>query len=253
VLVRNDWPVLQKRAKMAAGWMFRKRTAVELERARPDNPPAWARIGYMITILQEAFGQQGQAQVTIPVNTVIDQVVIDFNRSAPRITARTGAPDMLSFAPVAGALQGMGGSVSPMLGGTVGTAVQALQGQAAQLNLDTQRLPIILPKPSQPSYQVIIVGGGNTLASGQAGIKQATLTQATQAWNPNMPGTYDDGIGYGVLYDSSGNNLGNVLILNNGQFVSYSLVASWQGLVVGTVLLPVAGGGNLLCYLIGAT
>lgn len=254
VLVRNDYPLAQRRLNMAAAWVFRPRIAVTIERMRPDQVPAYGQIGYLIQSIQEAQPNYVQSAVTQAVNTVVETVSFTFS-TKPRIVIRTSLPDQLGFtaAPVNGSSSSpiAGGPVSPILGGTVAQAVQRLSGKVADHTRSLQRVPLIIPKPSLPQFMTAIVGGGNTLPSGQAGILSNGITQATSAWNPATMGTFDNGIGWGTLYQN-GTSLGVVLLLNNGNFFQYPLVQSWQVLVVGTYTMPVSGGGSILCYVVGA-
>ncbi len=93
----------------------------------------------------------------------------------------------------------------------------------------------------------ISVTGGNTLASGQTGIKyDATADDAVpSAYDPSVTSTFIDGIGRGILSIDGVPQSGSVLIANaGGGGIDFALVATDIIVVASTVDIPVTGGGG---------
>ena len=83
-----------------------------------------------------------------------------------------------------------------------------------------------------PPLMMMTIIGGNTLTSGQAGIKRiATPTTCPADYDPNVTTSYADGWGNAYLY-VAGQPVGNkVLVLNDGALGT--LVESWEVYTAG--------------------
>jgi hypothetical protein len=111
---------------------------------------------------------------------------------------------------------------------------------------------IVTESSTSAALMMVRITGGNTLASGQAGVKLVgTMTEVASLWDPDDPGIKEDGIGTAVLY-RNGVSLGNVLVLNDGRAgITSGLVISWRLQSPATVRLPLAGDPtqSVLCYI----
>lgn len=102
--------------------------------------------------------------------------------------------------------------------------------------------------------------GGNTLATGQAGIKYASseITSVPSAYDPEVDTSFIDGIGRGLLF-VNGAYVGYVLVVNDGRsgsVINFDLLGGSSADIgdAGTVVdIPVSGGGDatVSCYVIG--
>ncbi len=94
----------------------------------------------------------------------------------------------------------------------------------------------------------ISVTGGNTLASGQAGIKyDVTADDAVpSAYDPNVTSSFIDGIGRGVLSIDGVAQSGFVLIANaGGGGITFALVGTDTVVVSSApITIPITGGGG---------
>lgn len=102
-----------------------------------------------------------------------------------------------------------------------------------------------LPLPAASQFR-IVVGGGNTLASGQDGINYSasTITDVPSAYDPSTAPSCIDGVGYGDLY-IDGVYQGAVLLVNdgsNGTSIDYDLLGGSGDQDVGR---PVAATASL--------
>jgi hypothetical protein len=93
-----------------------------------------------------------------------------------------------------------------------------------------------------PPFKSLTIVGGNTLASGQAGVKLVgTMTEVASLWDPATDGPYEDGIGNAYLF-VDGASQGKVLVLNDGRAgMASSLVTSWRCMAVASISLPLTG------------
>ncbi|MEY2855637.1 MAG: hypothetical protein RL030_2769 [Pseudomonadota bacterium] len=94
----------------------------------------------------------------------------------------------------------------------------------------------------EPDYLIVIVGG-NTLSSGQNGIKHVTTqTEVPSDYDPDVDTSYADGWGNAYLYVDGVLQDKKVLVLNDGGLST--LVESWELTSPGPSYLPLAGGGG---------
>lgn len=103
-------------------------------------------------------------------------------------------------------------------------------------------------------FRIVIVQG-NTLATGQDGIKvaAAAITNVPTAYDPDTPGTAMDGIGWGELY-KNGSFQGYVLVCNDrsgGTTIDFDLLGSVPGPDVCSIAVTksVTVGGDPLVTL----
>lgn len=206
--LRNDWPLAQRRAKRLAAFVFRKRTAVTIERARSDDQPTWAVVGTLITKVIEVAADttQGTAipEVSTPCGTVIVEIVRTYG-DRPRLRVTTGLPTMLSVGGGGSPSASAGGRVSAIGGGTVAQQVADVRQRLNVKDRDDVRVPVVVPKGggSGPAQISLVIIGGNTLSDTfTAGIKWALsgVTTVPSLYDPTVDTTFVDGIGRAYLY-----------------------------------------------------
>ncbi len=98
----------------------------------------------------------------------------------------------------------------------------------------------------------LTVTGGNTLVSGETGIKFASVASVPSAYDPNVDTTFVDGIGRGTLRIDGVVQSGFVLIVNDGTGgINFALLANDLPVTVSTKSIAVAGdpnGATVTCY-----
>ncbi len=93
---------------------------------------------------------------------------------------------------------------------------------------------------------VLVIIGGNTLDSGQAGIKHVTTQTTCPAdYDPDVDTSYADGWGNAYLYVDGVVQAHKVLVCNDGPFST--IVESWELLTPGPSVLPF-GSVNKVFY-----
>ena len=112
-------------------------------------------------------------------------------------------------------------------------------------NADDDHYLIARSAPVSP-YMAILIDQGNTLTSGQDGIKyQASVATVPSAYDPNVTSSFVDGIGRGTLYIDGVAQSGYVLVANTSSgLLSISLLTGDTIAVGGTVAIPISGGGG---------
>lgn len=105
------------------------------------------------------------------------------------------------------------------------------------------------------SFCWIQVTGGNTLGTGQTGIKLASVSNVPSAYDPNVTTTFIDGIGRGVLYRNGSPTNGYVLIMNNSSspnIFNNVLISNDIIFAGGPTPVPVSGTSDyVMCYVPG--
>ena len=257
VLIRNDYPLAQKILDMTSAWAFQRRSSISITRARPDQTPAWASIGYMIgNLIEVQANGASRAQIPTVANTVVERIERDYSVGGPSMTISTSLPARPdttwrigggSPSPTAG------GAVSVAGGGTLAQQVQDVKQTATQLVSDARRVPLILPfVPSTVAFQTILIDQGNVLASGQNGVKYiATVASVPSAYDPTVTSSFIDGIGRGTLY-IDGVSQGYVLVANtsSGSIGSIALLTGDTIAVasVGSIANAGAGAASVVVY-----
>lgn len=133
------------------------------------------------------------------------------------------------------------------------TEVRRLRAENKELRrrITQKRDAVIARRP----YRSVTIDKGNTLETGQDGVKyydNGVMASVPAAYDPDAQDTFTDGIGRGTLTVNGVVQDGYVLVVNDdrGSFRN----ALFQGDVVwvgDSVLIPVAGGGNIRAYPIG--
>jgi hypothetical protein len=97
----------------------------------------------------------------------------------------------------------------------------------------------------EPFYSLSVIGG-NTLSSGQAGIKHIAelVTEVPSNYDPNTLPSCDDGWGYGYLYIDGEVQDDLVLIVNDQHGSLGDIVETNPFFSRGPISLPVAGSPN---------
>lgn len=103
-------------------------------------------------------------------------------------------------------------------------------------------------------YNTAKIVSGNTLETGQAGIKYKSpiITSVPSAYDPDVTSTFIDGIGRGKLYVNGVEQDGYVLIINDDHG-SFGNALRFDDIIFagGPVSIPVTGGGSVSCYTAG--
>jgi hypothetical protein len=128
--------------------------------------------------------------------------------------------------------------------------LQYLRKELLTLRQQLAVRPINSPIKSVYSpLQIVVVIGGQTL-SGITGVNYAAdpITAPT-AYNPNTSTSYIAGLGYGMLYNAQGQQVGKVNIRHNYAGFPYMLIAgrSYACSPFSTTV-PVTGGGTIPVY-----
>jgi hypothetical protein len=255
MVMRNDWPVAQRRATQLAAFVYRKRLAVSITRARSDDRPTWARVGTLLTKVVEVAADTSKgtavAEVSIAPNTVVVEVARTYG-DRPSMRVSSDMPTMLN---VGGAIGGGspsatgGGRASVVGGGTLPQQVADLQKRANVEEREGVRVPLIPARGgasvfTQRTVQII---GGNTLTTGQAGCKYVSspITSVPTAYDPAVDTSFIDGICVGNLFENGIATGTKVLVLNDSTATPQrALVASDVVAVQATAAIAVAGDPN---------
>lgn len=115
------------------------------------------------------------------------------------------------------------------------------------------------PRPQRFTLYVATVGGGNTLTSGQDGIKvpSANVTSVPTAYDPSASPACVDGIGYGtlIIQNSVLESVTDILIVLDGRSPlgddTYGfdlLVGDKIAVHPDPLAIPVSGGGTIYAY-----
>jgi hypothetical protein len=114
-------------------------------------------------------------------------------------------------------------------------AIKKLQTETALLRrrMDQMNVRRII---NQPPFLSFVVIGGNTLTSGQAGIKHITTPTTCPAdYNPNTDTSYADGWGNAYMYINGQLSGNKVLVCNDGSLGT--LVEGWECYTSGPSVL----------------
>jgi hypothetical protein len=137
----------------------------------------------------------------------------------PRLTVTTDLPPMPAHMGGGSPSAAAGGLVSSVGGGTLAQQTARIVEQTADLTRATQRVPLIPARGGGTvlELKVVIVSSGQTLDSGQTGVKYSSsaVTDVPSAYDPSVTSTFIDGIGRGTLYINGVAQSGYVLIRND--------------------------------------
>lgn len=127
--------------------------------------------------------------------------------------------------------------------------IMALQRRVAELSRRLDNRPILGYQAPQSKYSIVRIVYGQTLGTGQTGIKYSTtpITSVPSAYNADTDTSFIDGIGSGQMYQENIGK-GNVILLNDTTSVigRVLLAGDWVS-VLGPVDMP-APGGNISVY-----
>ncbi len=257
VIIRNDYPTAQRIANMVSAWVFRRKISVSIKRSRPDLQPTYGVTPMDIGVMVGAVRESPATSTTC--NTVIETIERDWSTQSPSITFTTSVcerPELhwKGFGTGSGSPSPQsGGQVSATLEGTTAQAVADLQHANTQAQRDSQHVPLIIGKSAAgaSSFNTISIIGGNTLSTGQIGIKYSSslITSVPSAYDPTVTTSFIDGIGRGTLF-INGVSQGIVLVVNDtrGGAVTFDLLGTSDGADVGyagsPVSIDVSGGGG---------
>lgn len=254
-VTRNDYPTAQRLCDMVAAWVFRRRMSASIRLKHSDTLPVWAELGTMIGKVIDRTAGTGVAEGAITANTVVESIAYDWNARSPSVTVTTTVverPELPRLAHGRGSSSPTaGGAVSAQLGGTTAQAVAGLQADVLRLESHTQKLPILPPRAlggAATSLMTVVVIGGNTLGSGQAGIKYSSsaITDAPSAYDPDVTSSFADYFGRGNLYIDGVLQANKVLIVNDltGGAVNFALLVNDVVVVATPRTLTVGGDPN---------
>lgn len=106
--------------------------------------------------------------------------------------------------------------------------------------------PNVILSPPLP-YMFVNIVSGNTLDSGQLGVKYSSSEIATvpSAYDPTVTSSFIDGIGRGTLYINGTAQASYVLVVNDTRGVNRNAVIIGENPYTGgSVEIPVSGGGG---------
>ncbi len=127
-----------------------------------------------------------------------------------------------------------------------------LRAQIRTLSARLDQRPVQTMKPSG-DYLVVVIVGGNTLETGQPGVKySASVGDLPSAYDPNVTSSFIDGVGRGTLYVNGVAQTGYVLVINdsNGTFLN-DLVQTDRVWCSRAISAPVSGGASVTAYQVG--
>ncbi len=125
-----------------------------------------------------------------------------------------------------------------------------LEREVRRLRQGIAQRPIKPPKGSgaAPSLRVITIIGGNTLGTGQTGIKYSSsaITDVGSSYNPDVDTSFSDGIGRGTLSIDGVIQSSKVLVCNDstGAAITFALLASDVVVTAATKTVTVGGDPN---------
>jgi hypothetical protein len=95
--------------------------------------------------------------------------------------------------------------------------ISDLEREVRRLQQELAQRPLKPPKGSSTAQvKRLVIDTGNTLATGQNGIKKtSTITDVPSAYDPTVTSSFIDGVGRGTLW-INGVSQGLVLIINDG-------------------------------------
>lgn len=118
-----------------------------------------------------------------------------------------------------------------------------LRREIGKIKAELAKRAIRQPYGGAAKLLTITITGGNTLATGQAGVKysSSTITTVPSAYDPNVTSSFIDGIGRGTLRINGTLQTGFYLVVNdtNSPFTR-ALVQNDVVAVYNTVSIPLA-------------
>lgn len=131
--------------------------------------------------------------------------------------------------------------------------ITALWREVVTLRRRMERRAIIQQGGASMPYLVLTIDKGNTLETGQHGIKWAAdVSSVPSAYDPDVTSSFVDGIGRATLHKNGVAQAGYVLVVNDsrGTFGN-ALLQGDQIFTQGKVAIPVSGGGTVSAYVAG--
>lgn len=129
--------------------------------------------------------------------------------------------------------------------------IMALQRRVAELSRRLDNRPILGYQAPRAQYRLVQVVSGQTLGTGQIGVKYKTtpITSVPTAYDPNATSSFVDGIGRGILYIDNLPQSGYVLILNDSTCpILRVLVAGDFISTLAAIDMTVDAGGTVPVY-----
>lgn len=127
----------------------------------------------------------------------------------------------------------------------VNKRIRELQQEIIQLRRRMEQRPVIFTTKAQANYYTVAILDGNTIDTGQDGIKyyEGEIASVPSQYDPDVDDSFTDGIGRGTLYKNGVAQDGYVLVVNDdrGSFQN-ALVVGDVIYAGGPVHIPVSGG-----------
>lgn len=125
-----------------------------------------------------------------------------------------------------------------------------LEREVKKLRQALAQRPIKPPKgAASAQLQTVAIIGGNTLTTGQDGIKysSSTISNVPSAYDPDVDTSFIDGVGRGTLYIDGVAQANRVLIVNDpvGGAINFALLNGDTVVVVAARTLTVGGDPNV--------
>ena len=131
--------------------------------------------------------------------------------------------------------------------------IELLWAEVRRLKQSLAKRPIKPPKGSSTALMTVTITGGNTLTTGQAGIKYSSslITTVPSLYDPNVTSSFADGIGRGQLRINGTLQTGFYLVVNDPNSpIQRALVQNDVIAVYNTVGIPLATDPDqsVTCY-----
>jgi hypothetical protein len=136
-------------------------------------------------------------------------------------------------------------------------ALWSMQARIDRLERELSGIPSRWAGGADSSLKILQIIGGQTLSTGQAGIKYSSsaIASVPSAYDPEVDTTFIDGIGRAYLYVDGALQATRVLVANyngNGSPIDFALLGGSgdYAYTATTVAIPISGGGGttVTCY-----
>ena len=128
--------------------------------------------------------------------------------------------------------------------------IRQLCEDVADLKRRVAAMPVVVSPYSAPPPMFLIVDRGNTLVTGQFGIKHVTtvITSVPSAYDPNVTSAFIDGIGRAKLVKDGVIQDGYVLVCNDPRSAWRSAFITDDAVATTGAVYISYGAGSVLAY-----
>lgn len=127
--------------------------------------------------------------------------------------------------------------------------IRQLCEDVADLKRRVSAMPVVV-SPYQPAQMFLGIDRGNTLVTGQFGIKHVTttITSVPSAYDPNVTSSFIDGIGRAQLIKDGVIQDGFVLVCNDARSLWRSAFVAGDAVATTGAVLLSYGAGTVTAY-----